>query len=567
MELLLILVFVGAYALLNAFVICGDCFFGYAITEKIMHPEWFPVTDLVAGSGSGNFLFYRLVANIPLFVDNFNLRDFVFSTPLTLLLVLAWYNIFWEITKNKRITLLAIFFLLFSDTKLFLHGYPIPFFVLTSIGSIHFLQIFGLYFFIKSRYVASFILLAISFYLHPASGLVFTGILSTYLLLEAYKTKNYKILLKPLVIAALLMLPNVYLLSSNLVLTEAERQAFFDISHSIKQCSSLYVNQYFHGHYIYTFAALGLMLVLWKRKFLAVNHESKIVTIVVVGFIGSMLWLLNLYVIQNLNVFYTMVIVRAFYIIKPLLILYILYAFNDLFFRKNILAKALALLLVISLITLSSLVGGIILAIISIGYLLDEKNSLFGRKETSDEEKRTLKIVIVCVILLAATFGYLRNNKFYKFYQLLQGNNVFNFSFDFDENYSISKKDPEFSELIDWAKQFKGKMFVVPIDGRDNFVYFRYMTKNGIYANIDDLGQLPYSPKDFLEEYQRMTDLGFKIIGPDVLDFAAYQTISFETLRATNADFAIFDKKSSGYIARPETPVFETGRFVVYQLK
>lgn len=566
MELLLILVFVGAYALLNAFVICGDCFFGYAITEKIMHPEWFHTSDLVVSTGAKNFLFYRLLANIPWFLDNFNLRDFVLSAPLTLLLVLGWYNIFFELTKNKKITLLAIFFLLFSDTKLFLHGYPIPFFVLTSIGSVHFVQVFAFYFFLKKKYLLSTVLLGLTFYLHPASGLVYLSIILCCLAIEAYKTKKYRLILKPMFVACLIIIPYVILLGENLYLHAEEKNRFFELTFALKQFTTLFISEYFHRSYVYTFAALALTMFLMHTNRFMIDHKEKIRSFIIIGFVGSGLWLINLYFIQNLNVFYTLFIARAFYILKPLLLLHIVWTFNDFFTRKNIVLKLFALVLVASFMTFSSLVGGIVLLCAIAVYFAESK---FPWLKVKDEykEKKNLILLIGCIVLAGILFGYLRNNKFYKLYQLVQGKNTFNFSFDFDTNYSISKMDPEFSALLDWAKQYKGKMFVVPIEGRNNFVYFRYMTKNGIYANIDDLGQLTYSPHDFLEGYNRMVELGFKITESGILDFSGYGSIAMEKLKTTGADFAIFDKKSPGYSTRLEIPVFETERFVVYQLK
>ena len=94
-----------------------------------------------------------------------------------------------------------------------------------------------------------------------------------------------------------------------------------------------------------------------------------------------------------------------------------------------------------------------------------------------------------------------------------------------------------------------------------------YLTKNGIYANIDDMGQLTYTPKAFLEGYRRMSDLGFQVKKSGELDFSAYNTQPIGKLKATQADFAIFDKKSPGYVPRLEKPIFETARYLVISLK
>lgn len=566
-ELGVIVAMVTVYAFMNAFSICGDCFFGYAITERLVNPSLYHANDVLVNGGAGNFLLYRLLSLQPFFSNNYNLRDFVFSTPLTFLLILAWYNVFRVLVNERKIVLMSLFFLLFSDTKLFLHGYPIPFFIFTSIGSVHFLQIFALFYFFRARYVLSFILLGLSAYMHPASGFVFLAILFGCLLLEAYRTKSWNMLWPPVVAACVVMIPNIYMLGTNLVLSGEERELFYAIMFQIRQVSALFVGSYLSHTYAYTFSALALVLVLYHKKKFQVAQQDMVLRFIILGFVGSIIWIGNFYAHGSLQIYYTTFVARAFYIIKPLMILYIVLVFDHLFSRRSWVAKILAILLAVSVMTLPSSVGALILLCVTAVYVFEGHLTHFWKMQTESEQKMSLKILLVALVCLAGLFGYLRNNKFYKVYQLIRGNNVFNFSFDFDRNYSVSRTNPAFSELVDWAKQFKGKMFLVPIDGRNDFVYFRYFTKNGMYANIDDMGQLSYSPKEFLEGYRRLSLLGFKITGEQKLDFSGYNTLRMSVLKATGADFAIFDKHSPGFESRGGSPVFETERYVVYDLK
>lgn len=565
-ESVVLLIFLVVYAVLSAFMICGDCFYGYAITEKICHPSFFSARDLVVNGAAGNFLFYKILSILPLFSDNYNLRDFVLSTPITILLFLGWYNVFSEITSNKKVVFLSMFFLLFSDAKLYLHGYPIPFFLLTSLGSVHFIQIFALFFFLKKRYTTSFILLSLSTYFHPASGLVFLLILGLILFIEAIKTKDFKVLYKPFLFSALLVLPNIIFLGGNINVSSAEKALFFKEMIQLKQAASSYIDFYWTRSYFITFATLFLVLFSYRKNNFFMNHQKTVVSFVVIGFVGSILSLINTYFIKNLNFFYVLFIARAFYIVKPLLMLYIVFVFDDLFSRRNIFAKALSLLLLVSLVTLSSFWGGIIVLSSVAYYLVEPKIKYLSEKQTSNEEKRNIKILIAILIFAAIFYGYARNNKFYKIYQLMRGRNVFNFSFNVDQNYSISKTNPKFSDLMNFTKQYHGKLFAVPLDGRNDFVYFRYLAKNSIYANIDDMGQLSYSPKDFLEGYNRMVDLGFKVDPGGVLNFSGYNNVSFDHLKSLGIDFAIFDKLSTGYVKRTQAPVFENDKYIVYKI-
>lgn len=570
-ELLVLGLVLFVFMFFQAFKMNGDSAYGYPITEKIMHPSYYPNDDLVVGAASGNFLFYRLLAHFPLFTDNFFLRDFILSIPLTILLILGWYNIFFELSNDRKFTIISIFFLLFSDGKLFLHGYPLPFFTLTSIGSVLFLQIFAFYFYLKDRMSLSFSLLALSSYLHPAAGFSIFGTLGILFAIKSIKEKKYIKLVKAFALPLLIILPSIYLVGKKFGM-DTDIASFVDVFYRVRSFSAVFIDDYFSRTYLYTLGSFSLILYLNFKGKINFNHHQKVINLMIAGFIGSFFWLINSYFFHYLPFFYTLYIARIFYLIEPLTIFILLYIIHGLLVNEKIIAKVLAALLVLSMVTMTSFQGFIVLLAVFFFYVFEERikfNNLFfsNIKINKFNENKLLKVFIVfAVIATALIFGYARGNKYLKFYKFIRGENTFNFSFDANKNYALARTRPLYSELLDWAKQIHGNMFLLPLDGDDDYDYFRYITKNGSFITTDDLGQLGYSPKYFMIGFDRLNYLGVRLEGNEVWDYSGYERLDLNNLKKMGINYAIFNKYFDGF-RRPSQgflTVFENDQFLVY---
>ena len=576
LDFFLLFGFILVSALFNAFKLCGDCFYGYSITEYILHPTWYHISDLVVNGGASNFLFYRLMAYFPFFRDNFVLRDFIISVPLTFLIVLAWYNVFYELTRNRTLVLLSIFFLIFSDDKLNLNGYSIPFFTLTSIGSIHFLQIFALFFFLQSKYLLSLILLALTAYIHPGSSLTYLIILGLVLLFKAVKEKNFKIFIKPIIYSVLIIIPNLIIIKRSMSATNFQAGEFFNIFYTLMVklgTGHSYLETYFSRGYLYFLALLLLLVLNQFKKIVRIEHQNEILSFIFFSVAGSLFWLANLYFIHNLSVFQLFFVAKAFLLVKPVLILFVVLVFDNLF-KRDLFAKLIAVLLCVALFTFSSWQGAVVLLVVSVYYLIEPKFktivpvNLLSQSKLLTPSRIYMFTVGVVLLVGVLTFGYKFNNKLSKIYGLLRGRNQFNFSFDKSKNYIYAKASPAYSDLVDWAKQYKGKMFIVPVFD-DNFsVSFRYLTKDSIYISVFDTGQLSYNPDIFIKAYKRMLDVGILVTNSAGYNVSGYNMLTMEQVKKLDVDFIVFDKISLGYnrsilIA----PSFENDKYIVYKIR
>lgn len=248
----------------------------------------------------------------------------------------------------------------------------------------------------------------------------------------------------------------------------------------------------------------------------------------------------------------------------------------DLAARHDLLAKLLAVLLLISLVVSTSLQGFILIVAIAAYYFFEDKIASFLKnylKFLYLDPRYLSKIyafgITFVILFTVALFGYKFNNKFYKIYRLFRGENVFNFSFDVNRNYDLHNSCPECSEFMDWAKHYKGKMFIAPY-GVSYFTYIRYLTGNSLY--ISNMGQLSYAPRFYLLGYQRMLETGVKIknrvvYGEEYYDTADYYKIPLERFKKLEADFVVFDKNSPNYTPKDAKPVFENQKIVVYSLR
>lgn len=578
-SLALILLSLLIYMFGSAFVLNGDGSYGYAITQRMTDPQAFAYNDLpVVGGVNGNFLFYKLLHYIPFFQNDFVKSDFLISSVISLLLVLAWYNIFSELTNKKFVIIGAVFLMIFVDSRLSIGGTTIPLFYLTSFSSLHFLQIFGLYFFVKKRYILSFVLISLTAFFHPASSIFFLGILGSVLLINSIKTKNYSQLFKPCIAALVILVPNLLFVNKTLGST-GDSENFFRIFYNLNGLGygHIYAENY-PWQYAFTLVAFLLLLIFYYKKLFDFQHKKIIFQIFSIMFLFLGFWLINIYYVHIVQLLYLSWAMRVTYIVKPLFsFLFVLAAFS-LVERDNILSKLVAVLLIFSLAVPSFPVAVGILCLLILFFIFNldktktaEKINSF-LKQISDKvivKNKTLFIGILLFILAAVAVlsVYRYNSKVIKLYKLSRGENTFNFNFDINKNYGLDKSDPPFGELLHWAKGFKGKMFITPINDCRFSGAFRFLTKNSIYTNICDMFQNQYLPKEFFEGYDRMLQLNFKIIRRGVFNYTDYNKLELSYLRKMDADYVVFLKNSEGYMEKPDKPIFENSEFIIYQLR
>ncbi len=568
------------YAFGTTFVINGDGTYGYAMVEKLSDPGAFASNDIVVnGSLQGNFLFYKLLVFLPFFQNNFVLWDLVISSVFSIILLLGWYNIFLKLTRSKMTSWMGIFFLLFVDSRLSLGGTLIPLFYLTSISSVQFLQTIGLLLFLNKKYTVSFVLICLSSYFHPASAFFYLAVLVPVLFLEIWKDKRFKYFTGVLVVIAAVLLPNIILVGRNLELP-ADTQKFFDIFYNLNGhgVGHAYIESYFTLSYTYTIAVLTLLFLIFRKNKQVINEQKTVANILIFSCVAVILWLINLYFIRNLPVFYLYFAMRSTYILKPLLIILLSVLIITFVREKSSFSKVAAVLLVVSLIEpFISLAVLFVLPVIAWMALrdrvvsLDEKLLISSRKIIGkfglDNRRTLILLVVVFLVISVGLFGYKFNNKWHKLYRLMRGENLFNYSFSEKRNFGYITAYPEISKVIDWAKSFKGKMIITPPENC-LFGNIRFITRNSLYVNICEMGQLSYMPKYYYVGYERLQEIGFRVISRGVFDSSDYNKLDLNELRMKNeADYIIFDKYSTNYFARREKPVFEDKQYIIYSLR
>ncbi len=579
MVLVVLLGMVAAYMLASTFTLNGDGSYGYAMTIRRMDSQAFAHNDLgVLGSLKGNFILYQLLYYVPGYASNFPLADVLISFPIGLLLLLAWYNIFLLLTKNKWLTVAAMFLMLFVGERFAIGGSTIPLFYLSPVSSVLFAQTWALYLYLLKKPVWSITIASLTTYLHPPSGIFFMCSFGLLMLYDAWQTKKYREFLIGSVIAGLLFLPNVFLALSRIgPVVDAEK--FFRLFRSL--------NGYWFGHiyiesypeaYAFTLAAWIFLLFVRAKKQFVILHEQTIFRLFTAAFVLVGIWLVNVYVIHHVQFFYLYFASRATYIIKPLFVLLFTILSWNLYRKKTLTSITAALTLIGSLIVPSHRLGlGLLLLVF--GYYALQVEKFFGEKKwntwlLADQsigavKKRRLLILppLIIAIIVLGMFEHKFNNKLHKVYRLLHGENQFNFSFDIDKNYGLTKAHPEFGGVLTWAKQYKGKMFIIPPNNCMFSGAFRFITKNSIYVNTCDLFQLSYIPEYFFPAYDRLLELRFTVVEWGVFDWSRYNQIELSEFRTKDADFVIFDKTSPGYTAREEVPVYENNQYIIYALR
>ncbi|MEK9147474.1 MAG: glycosyltransferase [Patescibacteria group bacterium] len=581
-ESLVILTFLLIYAGMNSFVVNGDGSYGYAMVEKILDNQAFAPNDIVVnGSLASNFLFYKLLAYFPFYHSNFPLYDFLLSIPLTILLVLGWYNIFYILTKNRVVATASIIFTLLVDGRLSMGGTSLPFFYLTSLTSVYYLQIFSFYLFIIGRYWPSIIIASLTTYFHPAAGVFFLSVFFLTLILQSYKKRQaYRLIFKLMAVSLLIFIPNVFLLNKNLGMP-VNTADFFEIFYGIKG-GHAYLEDYFIRAYIYTLSASFLIFIFFKNKI--IEYQDKILMVIYSIFAVVFIWLVNLYFIKNLKVFYLYSAMRSTYMIKPLFVALIIFIVYKLAIKNSIFSKIVSLSLLFSLILPGYTMPAALVFLAGLFMIFQEKiihfekeifskyELLYKLKRDMDGVKNNKKLIYSGILLIAFIctflFIYRYHNKLYKIYNFARGENLFNFSFSPDKNFGWNKKDPSFGELIEWAKNYKGKMLIVPLLNSDFSTGFRFLTKNSTYITYYDMGQLSYIPSLYLDGYKRLQEVGFRQEGKREFALDGYDKLEIEKVKKLDADFIVFDKTSEGYLDRAGyEPVFENKKFIVYKLR
>lgn len=595
-----------------------DSFSAYPITVATTDPSTYSKNDLLVEAGiSGNFVFYKLLSHVSLFKDNFVVRDLVLGFPFFVLYIFAWYNLFFELSKDKKITFACLFFLLFADGKFGLNWSSPSVFGLNSITLVHFLQIFSILFFLKRKFTLSFALLSLTTYFHPASGMVFMSVLGCVLILECIREKNIKMLVTPAVASLLILLPNIFLLRHG-VGTSIDTKTYFDIFYNFQ--THAYLEDHWKEGYLYTLAIFGLLLIDRFKNIISLEHKKMITAFVAFSFLGSLVWLLNVYYLHSVSVVYTFFITRIFYIVRPLFILFTVLTAKHLFEQKKFLPQLMSFFLLLSLIEFSSFQGMLVVVPVIVyflisgtrfaGRLLETKwrymaagaviisyvSALYLRLNSGNFLNKISRyllaqenLLIFSIIVGAALLVLVFHKKIFRFFcsPRIQFNHVILFvallvgvrflvfqgsggiqlrTLEKSRNYGYDAVDPSYHELLSWAGQYRGKMFVVP-PYDNNFGTFRYLAHNSLYIHHGDINQLMYSEEYYYKGFKRLEELGIKVQKRRTFDWSAYNNLSIDYLKNTKSDFVIFDKVADSFSEKEGvSPIYENTKYAVYTL-
>ncbi len=463
--------------------------------------------------------------------------------------------------------------MLFTDGRLSLGGSTIPLFYLSSIVSVLYIQTISFWLFINEKYYTCFTLLALTTYFHPASGLFFIMTLMLALLVRIFNERKFGIFVKSGIIGLLIFIPNAVLISKNLSPLR-DSVEFFHLFYLLKG-GHAFPQDYWFG-YLFTFETLIILYFLYKSKKVLIQHLSLVFSLLGIILFFVLVWLVNLFYVQNLQFFYLYLAMRSAYILKPLLSLFLgcaIFAYA----RDSSLVSKLNIVLILTAAFISNQAwSGVPLAFVIFFELLRKFYSdLDARwyKRVADifnrVNKRRLIIAVstISAVLVFWVFGNKYNGKWFKVWNLLNGKNEFNYSFDVSKNYGFKNSNPDFSSLIDWSKGFKGKMFITqPTDCSMNAL--RFLTKNSIYINTCDMAQLSYVPDSYLLGYERLKKIGFVIKERGVFDESQYYKMNLSDYKSLNeADYIVFDKNHPAFQSKNEKPVFEDRRYVVFKLR
>lgn len=591
----------------------GDSLLAWPITESIALNKLYNSNDLIIKAGvEGNFMFYQILGYFPFFKHNYPLRDFIIYVPLFFCYITFWYFIFLEISQSKNIAKITLLFFLFSDNKLGINwsNAPMPF--LASVSSIHFLQVLSLFLLIKQRYNISFLILSLTSYFHPGSSLSYFLIFSSIILYKFYKEKKLRLLIAP-IIYILAFTPNFYLILSKYDSAFNLPANYFNIFNIFQYHA--YISDHINDGYFYTFSLIFIVLKFLYHKD-SFKYKNELLQIFIFSIVWCILWFINLYFFKNLSFIHTYLVTRVFYLLKPLIILLFFCFLSDIYqdFKTNLdkaFISAVGLTIIIfspiysSVIVLSFLIylinrkiGLISFIFISTIYLLILWNmtghnfsnlklyilklnpnfsfvflesllfvfvvlilKIYYRKYSLNVNNKLPQLMLVLFLLIFVSsdrtlmvFKNIKNNK-----------KVLNLSWD--NYFGISEYASDYAKLVSWAKEHPYNLFVVPPD-EDIFLSFRYLTKNGLFVTEGDINQLMYSPKYYVQAFERLKLLGINIEGRHKTNYDNYYKVPIEDLKKTNANYIVYNKsKLMNLLPNIYKRAYENDTYLVFEIQ
>jgi hypothetical protein len=582
---------------------------------------------MIEAGVTGNFTLYRLLAWVPFCQSNYALRDMIIYLPILVLWCLVWYLMYMEISHSRRQALFAMILLLFSDNKLGLHWSFTPLPVLVSFSAVLFLQVFAFLLFLKGKRSIAMVTLALTGYIHPANALSYGAVFIAIMVIDAAKKRTWRLLL-PCLFFVLIMLPQmIYITSHSQGFLHNQTQYW---KHLPTFASHVFLNDHFKNGYAYTLLCIALVLVGMRTRAFSTQHSQTLTAFIIFSLAGCGLWIANVYFFHNLSILFTYFITRVFYIVKPILIVLLVQLIFQQYQHQPLLSgRILCVLFCATIIFISptlafiiatafagyvispplGIIAGLILAglhltgtVLAIGpeqiadhagmLLTSPASFLFWLKNAYICQSFTwfeiscLLIVCVPILVLYAKIKFrvssLHDTRklmlplvamvvavvLFQGVRFLQKPNRFGLVHCPDRNYGLDEIDKPYNDLVDWAKHANGCMFVVPPLQNGWFWTFRYLSKKSIYIQAADLEPLSYAP-DFLEEgYKRFELLGVLHNGELGVTNAPYDTLSVTSIKKTNADYIVFDRRTfeNKQDIRTE-PCYQNDRYVVYEIK
>jgi hypothetical protein len=619
---LTVTVFLNRYQVLSS-----DPLLAWPITDFIAHPGNYSPEDLLVRAGaSGNFLLYRLLAHLPLFADNYPLRDFLIYVPIYFLTLLAWWLVFMELGAKRQLTWLALLVLAFSDDKLALNWAHVVPAYFVSASSVQFLQVFGLLFFLRGQRNLALSITAATGYFHPATALSFGAIYTAIVCIDAARDRSWRDL-GPAILFAIIFLPNALMIAANSqggFKMPAEYLGIF-----AEYQPQAYLGDHFHAGYAYT---LALIAFAWRRHALAALEQPatrELFRLIAFGLGGSLVWFANLYAAGNLQLIHSFFVMRIFSLIHPLLVFLALatavalYASTRTLLERTIVAlfaltplyfsPPVALIIVVACAACAArkpwwplLLSGLIALYLgavaytdgiplteTLGYLKNAGKGRVGnefnwfqaglllaslplllRRAAPDSQpsnatrgSRGLVIILFCALAflsLRPTFERLRQADF----ELAAV-----FDFDPQDYWGLRWSDSQYAGLLDWVRQSPERMYSVP-PYDDRFLSFRYLSGKGVFIFHRDIAQLMYSPDYYLSGVRRLREVAGNAPGLPKAFMSGevkrpngdYELRCRELMNSKHFDMIVFERSrltSPECLSRPHA--FRNGRYIVFR--
>jgi hypothetical protein len=558
--LVTVLVFIQRY-----FVLSSDPLMAWPISDLVAHPDRYSADDLLVQAGaSGNFLLYQLLGHFPFLRENFPLRDFLFYSPIYFLTLFAWWFLFVELGVTKVVASVSILVLAFSDSKLSLNwAHVVPAFFISA-TSIHFLQVFGLLWFMRGRRYVALGLTALTGFFHPASALALAAVYGGIVAVDFFQRRDWRVL-APIGLFALIFAPNALLIAFNSQGALAPSKEYWEIFRAYQP--QAYLGDHFRMGYAYTIALAIFLWVYYKREKALLSRKRELFLFVSIAFFGSLVWILNLYFFENLQIVHTFFVMRVFSVIHPLFICLLVAAMAAAFSSATsvdgrllligaaltpvifhptvaliviVCAAAYALgwrywriLLVSLMATYLGLVAGLhqemlgniprfvvwgvlrghvgnelvayelcILALF-IGLIVKTEAWSVPQSQSPAPGRRTNALVLIICLLVSLQALRMDLSRLKQFDYSPSAA----FNFDPADYWGGRQRDPAYAELLDWARVSPYKIFSIP-PYDDRFLSFRFLSAKGVYVFHRDIAQLMYSPEYYVDAVRRLVMLG-----------------------------------------------------------